>query len=168
VFENVDWSPLFSLWASPLPARSTTAALLRSAPSPLGALVVGANGGGTDLAGGPRRRVLYAAVPSGSWTASWDGHRLAEQVALGWASSWRLPAGASAGRLTLAPSGEGGRHVADVVMLVLWALGVGVSLGTLRSHWRAQLATASLELGPPSADVHEIDWGDALEGENVG
>jgi GT2 family glycosyltransferase len=169
VFENVDWAPLFFLDRGDLPAAAPAPALLTRPTGAEHPLLVGPDGRATEhLAAGPRHRVVYAAVPSGSWTASWDGRRLAERVALGWGSKWRLPAGASAGELSLAPSGEGGRRLADVLMLLLWALGVGVSLRALRAHWRAQLATASLELGRPSAEVHEIDWGDALEGENLG
>lgn len=169
VFSNTAWAPLFSVSPAPVPSGGAPAQLLREPAHPLQPVVVGPTGQGTvALTASPVGRALYAAVPAGSWSASISGRRLPVEQAFGWASAWRLPVSTSPLKIVISPSGPAGRHALDVVMLLAWGLGLALVVTGLRSRWRAQLALATIELGPPGAEVSEINWGEVIEGENVG
>jgi GT2 family glycosyltransferase len=115
-------------------------------------------------AASPRR--LYGAVEDGSWHLQAGGRPVVAASALGWASSWALPAGART--VVLSQPGAGGQHVADLVMVLAWALVLLIVLVRLRGKMRAQLTRTSLELSMPGGDVPEIDWSSVWEEETVG
>ena len=77
-----------------------------------------------------------------------------------------LPAGSDL--VTLSRVGSLGQQLADVLLLLGWGLALSAALHRLRARWGDQLTMASLELGPPSADVSEIDWSEVLDGQSVG
>ena len=77
-----------------------------------------------------------------------------------------LPAGSDL--VTLSRVGSLGQQLADVLFLLGWGLALAAALHRLRARWGDQLTMASLELGPPSADVSEIDWSEVLDGQSVG
>jgi len=55
-----------------------------------------------------------------------------------------------------------------VLLLLGWGVALSAAFHRLRARWGDQLTMASLELGPPSADVSEIDWSEVLDGQSVG
>lgn len=175
VFANVDWAPIAAVVSGPVPSRAPASELLRSRLHLVQPLVEGqaavtgaATGAQATVRGPTTGRALYGAVPNHLWHASADGRALAVSPALGWASAWALPPSQAPLHLVVSPTGTAGRHVVDVVMLVLWVAGASLAGAGLRSRWRAQLALASLELGSPANQVSEIDWSAAMEGENIG
>ena len=95
-----------------------------------------------------------------------NGHRLASATAAAWASSWDLPAGTSA--VVLSQPGTGGQHLADIAMVLVWAIVLLIALVRLRSRWRAQLTRTNLELSTAAMDVPEMDWASVWEEETVG
>jgi hypothetical protein len=109
---------------------------------------------------------VYGAVPDGSWHLRADGRELTSVGAMGWASSWVVPPGVSA--LALSQPGAGNQHVADIVMVVIWAMALCVALVRLRGRLRVQLNRTSLELNLPGAEVPEMDWSSVWEEETVG
>jgi hypothetical protein len=175
VFTNADWAPLAGVVPRPLAARARPQGLLRLRLRTVQA-VPGGTAAATGAASGARALVraptsglaLYGSVPPGLWHVSADGRALAVSPALGWASQWALPESRAPVQLVVRPAGTAGRHVVDVVMLVLWVAGAALAGAGLRARWRAQLAMASLELGSPADEGSEIDWGAAMDGENVG
>lgn len=174
VFACTDWTPVSAVLAAPPPPRATPQALLSGPPGALVPVLTNSVGAGvTTLAANPvgpagAGRVLYGAVPPGTWDVDVNGHGLGAHPALGWASSWALPSGRAGERAVITPTGETGRHAMDFIMLLLWTAAASLAVGGLRSRWRAQLALARLESGSAAAEVSEIDWSDSMEGETVG
>ena len=74
------------------------------------------------------------------------------------------------GTTTLRSAGRArfGQQLADVLLLLGWGVALAAAFHRLRARWGDQLTMASLELGPPSADVSEIDWSEVLDGQSVG
>ena len=181
VFENTAWLPVFSVLPQ-ASARSVAtltggalnpwseALLLQQAPlQPAEALppgqskVVLPGAAGTTLTG----RALLGSVEPGSWRArAAGGTVLVGRPFAGVATAWDLPAGT--GAVTVVRQGSGGQHVADIVMLVVWAGGLAAARVRRRSGPLTRLARAQLELGPPGAEVVDIDWAPMMDGENVG
>ena len=173
VFANSSWAPLFSV----LPAGT-------SLPSGRNQWAIAAGLQQLDLASGEALpvngtssssfavrahsspRYLFGSVEDGSWRVQANGHRLASATAAGWASSWDLPAGTSA--VVLSQPGTGGQHLADIAMVLVWAIVLLIALVRLRSRWRAQLTRTNLELSTPAMDVPEMDWASVWEEETVG
>jgi hypothetical protein len=77
-----------------------------------------------------------------------------------------LPVGQDA--IVLSRTGSPGQRWADLLLLLGWGVALSAALHRLRTEWRDQLTLASLELGPPSAEVSEIDWSAVLDGQSVG
>jgi hypothetical protein len=111
-------------------------------------------------------RVMYGAVPDGSWTVQAGGHQLAATSAVGWASSWTLPPGTTA--VALSQPGTHGQHVADIAMVLIWLIVLSVALIRLRGKLRAQLNRTSRELSTSGAEIPEIDWAAVWEEQTVG
>ena len=173
VFANSSWAPLFSV----LPAGT-------SLPTGHNQWAIAAGLQQLDLASGEALpvngtssssfavrahsspRYLFGSVEDGSWRVQANGHRLASASAAGWASSWDLPAGTNA--VVLSQPGTGGQHLADIAMVLVWAIVLLIALVHLRSRWRAQLTRANLELSTPAMDVPEMDWASVWEEEPVG
>jgi len=169
VFTSTDWVPVATVLASPPPGRSSPQALVSGPPRALEPVLINSVGAAlTVLPADAAGHALYSAVIPGTLTVKVGGRTLATQTAWGWASSWALPSSTGAEQAVITPTGEAGRHAVDIVMLLAWTAAASLAVGGLRSRWRAQLALARLEFGSPAAEVSEIDWSDALEGENVG
>jgi hypothetical protein len=109
---------------------------------------------------------VYGAVPERSWQLRANGHVVTATPTLGGGTAWVLPAGSDL--VTLSRVGSLGQQLADVLFLLGWGLALAAALHRLRARWGDQLTMASLELGPPSADVSEIDWSEVLDGQSVG
>ncbi len=173
VFVNSSWLPLFSVLPSgtSLPTGPTAwvvaSKLQQLDVVPAQALPVGSDSQ-TLLAVRPRSspRHLYGAVQDGSWHVQAGGHELPRAEAMGWASSWVVPPDVST--VALSEPGSGGQHVADVIMVLIWALALSVALVRWREKLRAQLDRTSLELSLPGAEVPEVDWSSVWEEETVG
>jgi hypothetical protein len=128
---------------------------------------VGTSGGATfGVLATSAARVLFGSVRPDSWQVRADGRRVTAEPAGGLATSWVLPLGQDT--VTVAPAGSDGQHLADVLMLLLWAVGIWTVRSRLRLGSKGPFNMANLELGSPSAEVMEIDWSDALDGQNVG
>jgi hypothetical protein len=176
VFENAAWAPLFSLLPpnARLPAGndpwSVAYGLQRVDLSTAKALAATSSAGRPiELpvvpTAPPRPEVVLGAVPAGSWHLSADGRDVPQRVALGWASSWTLPAGTRT--VTISRGSSLGQHLIDVAMLVVWALALWAAMARLRTKLESQLSQVSLEAGPRVTPVG-IDWSAALEGETLG
>jgi GT2 family glycosyltransferase len=179
VFANSAWLPVFSLLASNLGGSHVAGAATPKAPwataeqlqhvdlAPVGVLAVGsASTRSFSVTVGTRAMLLYGAVPGRSWYVSANGHDLVGDPVVGGATEWVLPAGTDS--VVVSRAGSAGQHVADVVMLLIWAVAVIAVLSRLRTRLSSQLTMASLELGGPGAEVSEIDWPVILDGQNVG
>ncbi|MGP8207241.1 MAG: glycosyltransferase [Acidimicrobiales bacterium] len=181
VFANAAWAPLFSVL--PAGARlpvgnnpwSVAYRLQRvdlSTATPLAAPGAGGQplavpaASATAASARARPIVVFGGVPAGSWQLRAGGGDVADQTVLGWASSWALPPGATT--VTIAPDSSLRQHLIDLVMLVLWALALWAALARLRAKLETQLTLVSLDAGPPGAEVAEIDWSQALEGQGLG
>ena len=128
---------------------------------------MGTSGGGTfDVPATAAARVLFGSVRPGSWQVRADGRRVIAEPAGGLATSWVLPLGHDA--VTVARAGSQGQHLADLMMVLLWAAGIWTVRSRLRLGSKGPFNMANLELGSPSAEVMEIDWSDVLDGQNVG
>jgi hypothetical protein len=77
-----------------------------------------------------------------------------------------LPAGQDA--VVLRRAGSFGQQLVDILLLLGWGVALSAAFHRLRARLGDQLTIASLELGPPSADVSEIDWSGVLDGQSVG
>jgi hypothetical protein len=110
--------------------------------------------------------LLYASVPPGSWSLVANGHRLPAGSVGSVASAWTLPTGREA--VVLARAGSGGQHLADLVMILLWLVALGVARRALRRRPGLPFTMVNLELGSPGAEVLEIDWSSVLDGQSVG
>ena len=177
VFVNSAWLPVFSVLTGTGATQLAAAAagvtpwaaayeLQKLDLRPARALATGTAGAGTfSVPVAPAAKVLYASVPPGSWRARADGHALVGRSVAGAATSWVLPTGSDA--VAIAPSSSGAQHFADVVTLVLWAVGLSLAR-TRRRKTVGEFIMANLEVGSPGADVLEIDWSAVLDGQNVG
>jgi GT2 family glycosyltransferase len=179
VFANAAWVPLFSVIAG------TTGTAAQVPPQPrepawrtayqlqtldlvaAQQLPVGSSDGAsfTVPARAPALQV-YGAVPNGSWQLRANGRKLAGAAALGGGSAWLLPAGQDA--VVLRRAGSFGQQLVDILLLLGWGVALSAAFHRLRARLGDQLTIASLELGPPSADVSEIDWSGVLDGQSVG
>jgi len=179
VFANAAWAPLFSVLPADvrLPAATdgwsvaySLQQLDLSAAKPLPAPGSGGRpmavpvAAGAASTGGPA--VVFGAVPDGSWQLRADGHDVADQSVLGWASSWALPPGAKT--ITLARDSSLGQHLIDLAMLALWALALWAAVARLRARLENHLTLVSLDAGSPGSEVADIDWARALEEESRG
>jgi hypothetical protein len=173
VYVNSSWVPLFSELAANTDLGNRTSAWATAARLqevdvvPLQAVTVGLSDVGSfALRSHSRSLQLYGAVPAGSWRLQSGGHVLQGRAALGWASSWSLPAGGAAVVLSQAP--PTGQHVADLLMVLIWAIALTVALVRVRDRFGAQLTLAGLETGLRSDEVPEIDWESVWDEQHVG
>lgn len=177
VFANVAWVPLFSVLAGggtgevpperPEAAWATahkfqTLDLVAALPLPVG----GFDARSFAVPVRSPAVQVYGAVPDGSWHLRANGHVLASKATLGGGSSWVLPAGQDA--IVLSRAGSLGQQLADALLLLAWGVALSAPFHRLRAKLGGQLTMASLELGPPSAEVSEIDWSAVLDGQSVG
>jgi GT2 family glycosyltransferase len=173
VFANSSWAPLFSVLSAgtDLPTgtnqweiASRLQQLDLASREPLA--VNGASSSSFAVRAHSSPRYLYGAVQEGSWRVQANGRQLAGSNVVGWASAWDLPAGTNA--VVLSQPGTGGQHVADIVMVLGWAIALLIALVRLRGRLRAQLTRTSLELSMPGTDAPEIDWSSVWEEQSVG
>ena len=178
VFANAAWVPLFSVIAgtgpagevppqAPEPAWVTADKLQQldlaaALPLPVG----GSDGRSFTITARAPALQVYGAVPDRSWQLRANGQVLAGNAALGGGSAWVLPVGKD--EVALSRAGSPGQQLADVLLLLGWGVALSAAFHRLRARWGDQLTIASLELGPPSADVSEIDWSAVLDGQSVG
>jgi hypothetical protein len=173
VFSNSSWAPVFSV----LPAGTTLPSgtdqwaiavqLQRLDLAPAEALPLsGSSAPALAVRAHSSPRVMYGAVPDGSWTVQAGGHQLATTSAVGWASSWTLPPETTA--VALSQPGTHGQHVADIAMVLIWLIVLSVALIRLRGKLRAQLNRTSRELSTSGAEIPEIDWSAVWEEQTVG
>jgi len=178
VFSNAAWAPLFSVIAGSGPAGEVptqvpetawvTANKLQQldlAPA-LQLPVGGSDGRSFTIAARAPSPQVYGAVPDGSWQLRANGHVAAGRATLGGGTAWVLPVGDD--DVALSRAGSLGQQLADVLLLLGWGVALSAAFHRLRARWGDQLTMASLELGPPSADVSEIDWSAVLDGQSVG
>jgi hypothetical protein len=178
VFDNASWVPLFSVIAASAPSGGVppqvpepawTAAnklqqldLAAALQLPVG----GSDGRSFTVAARPPSLQVYGAVPARAWRLRANGHVVAGTATLGGGTAWALPVGND--DVALSRSGPLGQQLADVLLLLGWGVALSAAFHRLRARWGDQLTVASLELGPPSADVSEIDWSEVLDGQSVG
>lgn len=177
VFENSAWLPMFSVLGGtgpadrPLLAVSTSTAwatardLQQLDLHPVQTLVVGTSGRGVftvratseappGTATAPR--VIYGAVPAGTWNLTANGHQLAARpVALG-ATSWALPGGRQ--RVVISRASSAGQHAADVAMLVIWVVAISAAFSGMSRRRARQRDGKPGELARP-AMVGEVPVG---------
>jgi hypothetical protein len=173
VFSNSSWTPMFSLLTAGtiLPSGSNqwsiAVQLQQLNLAPAEALPLNGASAPT-LAVHPHSspRVLYGAVPDGSWRVQAGGHKLTSTSAVGWASSWTLPPETTA--VALSQPGTSGQHIADIAMVLVLVIVLSIALLRLRGRLRAQLTRTSRELSTSGTDVPEIDWSSAWEEQTVG
>jgi GT2 family glycosyltransferase len=178
VFANASWVPLFSVIAGNAPSGEVppqapgpawTAAdklqqldLAAALQLPVG----GSDGRSFTVAARPPSLQVYGAVPERSWRLRANGHVVTATATLGGGTAWVLPVGSD--DVALSRAGSLGQQLADVLLLLGWGVALSAAFHRLRARWGDQLTMASLELGPPSADVSEIDWSEVLDGQSVG
>jgi hypothetical protein len=178
VFANASWLPVFSVIEGSAPSGTVPPQVPEPAwaaanklqqldlASALQLPVDGSDARSFTFAASPPSLQVYGAVPEGSWRLRADGHALPGTATIGGGTSWLLPAGND--DVTLSRAGSFGQQLADVLLLLGWGIALSAALHRLRARWGDQLTMASLELGPPSADVSEIDWSEVLDGQSVG
>ena len=178
VFANAAWVPLFSVLAGSGPAGEVPPQVLEPAWATANKLqqldlaaalelpVGGSDGRSFAVAARAPSLQVYGAVPDRSWQLSANGHVAAGEATLGGGTSWVLPVGDD--DVALSQAGSLGQQLADVLLLLGWGVALSAAFHRLRARWGDQLTMASLELGPPSADVSEIDWSAVLDGQSVG
>jgi hypothetical protein len=161
VFANSVWVPLFSVLDGPAPAPAGSAAWgtayqlqqlhLRAAqPLPVGSASTGSFSVTVNLP----TSALYGAVPDGSWRVDAGGRSLTGRAVAGGGTAWAVPAGKA--EVVISRTSAFGQHLADLVMLLLWAVAL-MSLARLpRSS--TGLRIPRLDLGLPGEEVSEIDW----------
>ncbi len=173
VFSNSSWVPVFSIltagttlpsgtnqWAIATQLQRLNLAATEALP------LSGSSSPTLAVRARSSPRVLYGAVPDGSWGAQAGGRQLATTSAVGWASSWTLPPETTA--VALSQPGTRGQHVADIAMVLIWLIVLSVALIRLRGKLRAQLTRTSRELSSPGAEIPEIDWSSVWEEQTVG
>jgi GT2 family glycosyltransferase len=173
VFANDSWAPLFSVveagtnlprsggqWG--LAARLQQLDLAPAQPLPL----KGSADASFAVPPASSARDLYGAVEDGSWHLEANGRPLASANALGWASSWVLPPRTRI--VALSEPRAGGQHVADIVMVLAWALIAMFALVRVREKLRAQSTRTSAELTTAGVELPEMDWSSVWEEETVG
>ncbi len=178
VFSNAAWVPVFSVLAGNAPpvavasqaggpAWGTAYKLQQLDLAAAVALPVGGSDGRsfTVTARAPSPQV-YGSVADRSWQLRANGQVLPGKATLGGGTAWVLPAGND--HVVLSRAGSLGQQLADVLLLLGWGVALSAALHRWRARWGDQLTMASLELGPPSADVSEIDWSEVLDGQSVG
>jgi hypothetical protein len=178
VFANASWVPLFSVIDGGAPSGAVPAQVPEPAWTAANKLqqldlaaalqlpVGGSDGRSFSVAARPPSLQVYGAVPERSWRLRANGHVVAGTATLGGGTSWVLPVGTD--DVALNRAGSFGQQVADVLLLLGWGVALAAAFHRLRARWGDQLTMASLELGPPSADVSEIDWSEVLDGQSVG
>jgi GT2 family glycosyltransferase len=178
VFANASWVPVFSVIAGsppsgevppqvPEPAWTSANKLQQlDLAAALQLPVGGSDGQSFTVTARPPSLQVYGAVPERSWRLRANGHVIAGTAALGGGTSWVLPVGND--DVALSRAGSLGQQLADVLLLLGWGVALSAAFHRLRARWGDQLTMASLELGPPSADVSEIDWSEVLDGQSVG
>jgi len=178
VFANAAWVPLFSVVAGSAPAGGPPSQapepawvtayklqqldLAAAVPLPVG----GSDGRSFTIAARTPSLQVYGAVQEGSWQLRANGHVVPGRATLGGGTAWVLPVGND--DVALSRAGSLGQQLADVLLLLGWGVALSAAFHRLRTRWGGQLTMASLELGPPSADVSEIDWSEVLDGQSVG
>ncbi|HUC14357.1 MAG TPA: glycosyltransferase [Acidimicrobiales bacterium] len=178
VFSNSAWVPLFSVMAGsgpagevppqvPEPAWVTANKLQQlDLAAALQLPVGGSDGRSFTIAARAPSPQVYGAVPDRSWQLRANGRAVVGGPTLGGGTAWALPVGED--DVTLSRAGSLGQQLADVLLLLGWGVALSAAFHRLRARWGDQLTMASLELGPPSADVSEIDWSAVLDGQSVG
>jgi hypothetical protein len=179
VFANAAWVPLFSVLAGSGPAGEEippqvlepawlTANKLQQLDlaTALQLPVGGSDGRSFTVAARAPSLQVYGAVPDRSWQLRTNGHAAVGKATLGGGTAWVLPVGDD--DVALSRAGSLGQQLADVLLLLGWGVALSAAFHRLRARWGDQLTIASLELGPPSADVSEIDWSAVLDGQSVG
>ena len=178
VFANAAWVPLFSVLAGNGPAGVVPPQVLEPAWATANKLqqlglaaalelpVGGSDGRSFAVAARAPSLQVYGAVPDRSWQLRANGHVAAGTATLGGGTAWVLPVGDD--DVALSRAGSLGQQLADVLLLLGWGVALSAAFHRLRARWGDQLTMASLELGPPSADVSEIDWSEVLDGQSVG
>ena len=178
VFANAAWVPLFSVLAGSGPAGVVPPQVLEPAWATANKLqqldlaaalelpVGGSDGRSFTVAARAPSLQVYGAVPDRSWQLRANGQVGAGTATLGGGTAWVLPAGDD--DVALSREGSFGQQLADVLLLLGWGVALSAAFHRLRARWGDQLTMASLELGPPSADVSEIDWSEVLDGQSVG
>jgi len=178
VFANAAWVPLFSVLAGRGPVGVVPPQVLEPAWATAEKLqqldlaaavelpVGGSDGRSFAVAAHAPSLQVYGAVPDRSWQLRANGHAAAGTATLGGGTAWVLPAGDD--DVALSRAGSLGQQLADVLLLLGWGVALSAAFHRLRARWGDQLTMASLELGPPSADVSEIDWSEVLDGQSVG
>ncbi len=178
VFANAAWVPLFSVLAGSGPAREVPPQVLEPAwvtanklqqldlAAALELPVGGSDGRSFTVTVRAPSLQVYGAVPDRSWNLLANGHVTAGKATLGGGTAWVLPVGDD--DVTLSRAGSLGQQLADVLLLLGWGVALSAAFHRLRARWGDQLTMASLELGPPSADVSEIVWSEVLDGQSVG
>jgi len=169
VFENTDWVPELAVlsanfelaqlsqvaaaanpWASAYLQQqlnlSVLATPLAPGPGPLSTSRVLAT---------PAADVLYGSAPPGAWRVAADGRRLTGHPLGNQATWWALPPGRDT--VTATTTGSGGQQLADLVLLLAWAVALWAAWASLR-RGAVRFAMANLQLGSPSAEVVEIHW----------
>jgi GT2 family glycosyltransferase len=178
VFANAAWVPLFSVLAgsgpagevppqTPEPAWIKAYKLQQLDLAAALQLPVGGTDGRSFTVAAPTPSLqVYGAVADRSWRLRANGHVVAGKATLGGGTAWVLPVGND--DVALSRAGSLGQQLADVLLLLGWGVALWAAFHRLRARWGNQLTMASLELGPPSADVSEIDWSEVLDGQSVG
>jgi GT2 family glycosyltransferase len=178
VFANAAWVPLFSVLAGRGAAGEVPPQVLEPAWTTANKLqqldlaaalelpVGGSDGRSFTVAARAPSLQVYGAVPDRSWQLRANGHVAAGTATLGGGTAWVLPLGDD--DVALSRAGSLGQQLADVLLLLGWGVALSAAFHRLRARWGDQLTMASLELGPPSADVSEIDWSEVLDGQSVG
>jgi hypothetical protein len=178
VFANAAWVPLFSLLAGSGPEGEVPTQVLEPAWATANKLqqldlaaalqlpVGGSDGRSFTVAARAPSLQVYGAVPDRSWQLRANGHVAAGEATLGGGTAWVLPVGDD--DVALSRAGSLGQQLADVLLLLGWGVALSAAFHRLRARWGDRLTMASLDLGPPSADVSEIDWSAVLDGQSVG
>jgi hypothetical protein len=178
VFANAAWVPLFSVVAGKGPAGEVPPLVPEPAWAAANELqqldltaalqlpVGGSDGRSFTVAARAPSPQVYGAVPARSWHLRANGRAVTGEATLGGGTAWVLPVGAD--DVALSRAGSLGQQLADVLLLLGWGVALSAAFHRLRARWGDQLSMASLELGPPSADVSEIDWSEVLDGQTVG
>jgi GT2 family glycosyltransferase len=182
VLANTAWAPLLSVFrGSAGPAelgtgdrrtgyRASWAAgyrLQQAQLRPLRTVQVGTSSTSKFVVRAPSAAlVLYGAVPAASWRVTVNGHDVVGHSVEDGGTWWSLPVGRDV--VAVSSAGSFGRHVADLVMVVIWVLALFSAVTRLHIGAGGQPAPTEIELRTTSGPASEIDWSDLLDGENVG
>ena len=110
--------------------------------------------------------MVFGAVAPGGWELRADGREIAGQPALGFATTWTVPA--SAPRSRHHQAGRPGQRGIDLAMMAAWLIALWAVWPRLRAKLETQLTLVNIDRGRPATDVAEIDWSQALEGPSLG